>query len=465
VVRDMTVAVFFGAHADDIELGAAGTCAKLCAAGFDVRIVVATDDKNASIASSRRDEAIAAATILGIPSTRVHFLGLTDGNFRCNQETVDQVRAMFSALGVCPDAIFTHTEADSHQDHVELTRIAKAAFRRVGVFKYRVSNSAIPSLFRPSVRSEISAFLDVKSAALCQHKSQIIAGRVRLTQGPSNPLEAFELEVQEGAANFLTVLDRVDDAPFSRFWMPVCAKGKITVVAAPPQPRTDTRVASRAPSDLLLVTRLQTGLMGVLHTPLPDEPALSFTVEEANQARFEPPPFGASLILGGPSMNPAAQPFLEQIAPLRFRMDFASSEFLGHPIFDTHAGMLFGPSFEPTGNASLELTRDYGLLTIARVNNPQLADESSLVIAAMGVHAAGAAAAFSCLMLPEHLTRIVDDARRVIDGIANWAQWLIPCDGAGVPMISEIRHHEHEQRHARSESDRRSRTKRLAQAS
>jgi LmbE family N-acetylglucosaminyl deacetylase len=44
---DMTVAVFFGAHADDIELGAGGTCAKLCASGFEVHIVIATDESDA----------------------------------------------------------------------------------------------------------------------------------------------------------------------------------------------------------------------------------------------------------------------------------------------------------------------------------------------------------------------------------------------------------------------------------
>src|ERR1700694_1668608 len=108
----MAVAVFFGAHADDIELGASGTCAKLCAVGFDVRIVVATDEIDPAIASSRRNEAIAASAILVVPPARVHFLGLADGHFRCNRDSVAQVRTLFSALDLCPDAIFTHTEAD-----------------------------------------------------------------------------------------------------------------------------------------------------------------------------------------------------------------------------------------------------------------------------------------------------------------------------------------------------------------
>ena len=53
----MAVAVFFGAHADDVELGAGGTCAKLCAAGFDVRIVVATDEPQAGDGGKESGEA------------------------------------------------------------------------------------------------------------------------------------------------------------------------------------------------------------------------------------------------------------------------------------------------------------------------------------------------------------------------------------------------------------------------
>jgi LmbE family N-acetylglucosaminyl deacetylase len=112
---------------------------------------------------------------------------------------------LFSALDLRPHAIFTHSEADNHQDHVELTRIVKAAFRRAGIFNYRVSNSAISSHFRPSVSSKIAAFVDAKCAALSQRKSQVILGRVNLTKVSHEYLEAFELEIQEGAANFFEI--------------------------------------------------------------------------------------------------------------------------------------------------------------------------------------------------------------------------------------------------------------------
>jgi LmbE family N-acetylglucosaminyl deacetylase len=456
----MAVAVFFGAHADDIELGAGGTCAKLCAAGFDVRIVVATDEINPAIASTRRNEAIAAAAILGVPPARVHFLGLPDGHFRCNGNTVAQIRTLFSALDLCPDVVFTHTEADSHQDHVELTRIVKAAFRRLAIFKYRVRNSAIPSHFEPTISSDISGYGNLKSAALCQHKSQIALRRVgELAREHS---EGFELEIQEGAANYCPILDHVNDAPFSRFWMPLCANGAVTVIAQAAQPlRSYNPVCRGAPSDLQLVTRLQEELLKVMHTRLIVQPFHPISVEEGDEAKLDALPIGASLILGGPFVNQVAQAFCNRIAPLRFRFDPASTEYL----IDTHTGTVFEPMFKSLNETTFELTRDYGLLTIGRMNNVEPKGEESLVIAAMGVHAPGTAAVLSCLLLPEHITRIVDDARRVIEGGAECAQWVIPCDANGVPLVSEIQTHVEAARLPQSQPKKQQWAKRIALAS
>ena len=145
----MSVVVMFGAHADDIELGAGGTCAKLCAAGLEVHIVVGTDEADAAVAARRRSEAVAAAALLGVPSPRVHFLGLPDGHVRCNRRAVTLVRNLLSSNRLRPAAVFTHTSQDSHQDHVELTRIVRGAVRQTTILSYVVRNSAVISHFRP----------------------------------------------------------------------------------------------------------------------------------------------------------------------------------------------------------------------------------------------------------------------------------------------------------------------------
>ena len=45
----------------------------------------------------------------------------------------------------------------------------------------------------------------------------------------------------------------------------------------------------------------------------------------------------------------------------------------------------------------------------------------------------------SCLTRMDHVARIVAEARAVIEGSARSAQWLIPCDGLGNPVIGGVR--------------------------
>ena len=141
-----------------------------------------------------------------------------------------------------------------------------------------------------------------------------------------------------------------------------------------------------------------------------------------------------ALFSGGLSANPTARIFWDQIPSMRFRFDLSSNEYL----IDTHTGTVFEPMFKSIDGTSFELVRDYGLLTISRIGGAKHGREESLVIAAMGVHAPGTAAVFSCLLSPEYMRPIIADARRVIEGAAETAQWVVPCDGCSTPLISEI---------------------------
>jgi len=314
--------------------------------------------------------------------------------------------------------------------------MVKAAFRRVAIFKYRVRNSAIDSHFQPNISSDICGYLNLRSAALCQHKTQIALQRVGKLGCDDS--EAFELEIQEGAANYFAILDRVNDIPFSRFWMPLSANGKITLIAQSAQPtRSYAPIFRCVPSDLHLVTRLQEQLFRVMRTQLIVQPLHALPAGGEVATDLDALPAGASIILGGPWANPTAQVFCNQIPSPRFRFDPSSNEYL----IDTHTGTVFEPMFKSIDGTSFELVRDYGLLTISRIGSAKQGREESLVIAAMGVHAPGTAAVFSCLLSPEYMTPIIADARRVIEGAAETAQWVVPCDGGSTPLISEIRSH------------------------
>ena len=454
----MRVAVFIGAHADDIELGAGGTCAKLCALGVEVHVVIGTDEADATVAAARRREAVAAAAELGVPADRVHFLGFSDGAVRCDRASVGRVRALLSQARIRPDAVFTHTEWDSHQDHVELTRIVRGAVRQAVIFKYVVRNSAIVSHFNPCVYSAVDDFLAAKSAALCKHRSQVAVGRVdvqvllnfarRYSFNLENRhFEAYEIEVQEGVEGFLDLLDRVNDAPFSRLWQPICTRAGVVVMASDAKPgeqRSARRAAviSRAPGELQLVTRLQAELVRLMQGLATSNAVDMLAVAPTAEAGLGALGGRACLLLGGPATNSVACGQLRERDDLCFPMAAAADGRGGSSIVDRETGQVFEARTSRTDDGIDVLAGDYGLLTMFRgtaFGGPSGATSGGpLLICADGIQQAGIAAAVSCLTRMDHVARIVEEARAVIDGSAQSAQWLIPCDGAGVPEIDGV---------------------------
>ncbi len=393
--------LFVGAHADDVELGAGGTCAYLSARGFDVHILVISDDDCQAVAAQRRLEAVAAGAELGVTSGNIHFLGLPDGGVTCNREAVSALRRLVSTLGVNPIAVFTHTEADSHQDHVATTRIVEASFRKVALFKYQVRNSVIASGFVPAIHCAIDQTQVAKLRALKQHASQVAAGRIQIDdvirfdeRSAKNSGgrfgEGFELDLQEGAAGLaepMRLIGLLDSQPFRQLWSPVIATGGLTVMAA-----SERRAGVSAASDLALVTRLQDRLLqsrlsniGVQHrfrfdVALSDGPADAARVAAGN-----------TLILGGPDVNPAAS---------------ALQLWLGVPL-------------QTQSDAQ-------GLLTIAC--NPLMVrrDGSAFIFCASGRDDIAVAAAAEYLLDDGRIKSILERARNVYSGRTPWVQIPVP---------------------------------------
>ena len=166
--------------------------------------------------------------------------------------------------------------------------------------------------------------------------------------------------------------------PFSRFWMPLCANGAVTVVAQSIHPvRAYNPLCHRVPSDLQLVTRLQEQLLQ-LTRPRKNEHLVAVREAEGDaDARSA----GPRVILGGPFANQAARAFCAQSTELQFRFD-PTSEYL----IDSRAGTVFEPIFRAVDGDTFELVRDYGLLTICR-SKRTATPECELMIGAMGVHA------------------------------------------------------------------------------
>jgi LmbE family N-acetylglucosaminyl deacetylase len=188
-----------GAHADDVDVMAGGTVAKLAAAGSEVIYCVLTDgakggrendEEGDALRAAREDEQRAAADILGVRN--VQFLHFTDGEL---ENTPDVRRALVKVIReVQPDTILSWDPAANafdnparyHRDHrVAAEAVYDATVPAAGndlYFPELVTAGFAPLEPRqfwffgseqPDLVVDISETGDVKKRALAAHKSQM----------------------------------------------------------------------------------------------------------------------------------------------------------------------------------------------------------------------------------------------------------------------------------------------------
>jgi LmbE family N-acetylglucosaminyl deacetylase len=118
-------------HPDDEVLGCGGTIARMAAQGRQVAVLILTDGATshrsfvgeATVRRMRAEEAVAAATALGVPPPEQ--LGLPDGALTAHlDEAVAAVTGRIRAFS--PGTVLTTWGRDPHPDH----RAASAAVRR-----------------------------------------------------------------------------------------------------------------------------------------------------------------------------------------------------------------------------------------------------------------------------------------------------------------------------------------------
>jgi LmbE family N-acetylglucosaminyl deacetylase len=229
--------VAIGAHPDDIELGCAALIRKVTELQLaEVYLIVLTDDGRAKM---RRREALNGARSMGVPKRRVLFAGMRDGQLRVSGASVERIRRIASERGIVPDVIITHTEADSHNDHVEANRIAHAAFRRCVFLHFSIHLSAELDRFEPRLFIDLTQdSLESKAAAIACHGSQ--ESRLKTvdltiheqTLGNSAGLkrvEAFEVRLPGQDHASAKDLLALSDSPFHRFWLPIMNAEPITI--------------------------------------------------------------------------------------------------------------------------------------------------------------------------------------------------------------------------------------------
>ena len=189
--------VSFGAHPDD-DLHAAGTFARLVAAGNDVHLVMYTNDDKGSLDRSmtaerlariRRSEQEAAARALGIPAENLHWMGHGDGELEyvdrrqlCREATVILRRFRPDAVfSFDPGARFEQFHKSDHrsaaQNTVDAIRAARWHLYFPELLEEGLEPHHVPLGFffesqEPDYYVDIEATLQQKIDAFCAHVSQ-----------------------------------------------------------------------------------------------------------------------------------------------------------------------------------------------------------------------------------------------------------------------------------------------------
>jgi LmbE family N-acetylglucosaminyl deacetylase len=213
-----------GAHPDDIEIGSFALLNRLAERGARLVYLILSDDATAG--AERRVEALAAAKRLGVST--VYFAAMRDGFIRADAQSVQCVRDILQRADVTPKLVVVHSEADSHNDHVEACRIMHAAVRGAVFLHYAIHISAETTQFTPDIWIEMTpptaarkelALRDFRSQEHRIRKHDLGSFHAKLGQQVHiRPAEAFELHAQEGAERWTQDILELSDHRFIRFW-------------------------------------------------------------------------------------------------------------------------------------------------------------------------------------------------------------------------------------------------------
>jgi LmbE family N-acetylglucosaminyl deacetylase len=161
----------FGAHPDDLEVGAGGLLARLANGGADVTMAVVSIPNQLA---ARSAEARRGAEIVGADSVLVF------GERECRVEDVamhEVVRRFDQLVGdLRPDLVITHSLHDLHWDHGLVHRATVSALRRhpCDLLAY-LSSPELNAQSRAigQCHADITSTIDTKLAAIAAHATQL----------------------------------------------------------------------------------------------------------------------------------------------------------------------------------------------------------------------------------------------------------------------------------------------------
>jgi len=161
----------FGAHPDDLEVGAGGLLARLSEEGAEVTLAIVSVPNSIE---QRKAEARAAADLI---DANVVFIYDEKPSRVEDIPMHELVRRFDQVVGdVRPDLVITHSAHDLHWDHGLVNRATVSALRRTpcDLLAY-LSSPEMNAQSRSfgNCFADITGFVDTKLAAIACHKSQL----------------------------------------------------------------------------------------------------------------------------------------------------------------------------------------------------------------------------------------------------------------------------------------------------
>ncbi len=162
----------FGAHPDDLEVGAGGLLARLAAEGAEVTLAIVSVPNRAA---ERSAEAHAGAEVLGADDL---FILYEEGECRVEDIPMHELVGRFDQLvgDIRPDLVITHSAHDLHWDHGLVNRATVSALRRTPCDLLAFLSSPEMNAQARSLGqcfADISSTIDTKIEAISAHSTQL----------------------------------------------------------------------------------------------------------------------------------------------------------------------------------------------------------------------------------------------------------------------------------------------------
>lgn len=157
-----------GAHPDDIELLCGGTLLRAIKEKYTVRCVVCTNGESQGNGKERVKEQKEAWGFLRV--NYGYFLDLKDGELTPGLELITKLDKIIK--GYEPDLVFSHSEADYHQDHVAVSRAVRSANRNWNFNWLSYCSHDLRNPFVPNFFVNIDKYYDKKKELLKIFKTQ-----------------------------------------------------------------------------------------------------------------------------------------------------------------------------------------------------------------------------------------------------------------------------------------------------